>query len=152
MLLDDYFKKRGLGKRVDLSIYTPEPLPMPVAGPVIGNAVKQMVEGQGIGFHPQMKVTSVNAQTKEVVFENGQRAGYDLLIAVPPHKVPVVVKDSGLLGESGLMPVNAQTLKTQFDGVYAIGDITTIILISLRPAVAHSALLGKERGSDYFPK
>lgn len=128
MLLNDYFKKRGLREKVDLFIYTPEPLPMPVAGPAIGNAVKQMVEGQGIRFHPLMKVTSVNAQTKEVVFENGQRAGYDLLVAVPPHRAPSVTKDSGLLGDTGWIPVDAKTLKTHYDGVYAIGDITTIIL------------------------
>jgi sulfide:quinone oxidoreductase len=128
MLLEDYFRKRGLREKVSLSIYTPEPLPMPVAGPAVGNAVKGMVEAKGIGFHPQMKITSVNAPSKELVFENGQRVGYDLLIAIPPHRAPLVVRDSGLLGESGWIPVDARTLKTQYDGVYAIGDITTIML------------------------
>jgi sulfide:quinone oxidoreductase len=128
MLLEDYFRKRGLREKVDLSIYTPEPLPMPVAGPAVGNAVKGMVEAKGIGFHPQMKITSVNAPSKELVFENGPRVGYDLLIAIPPHRAPRVVKDSGLVGESGWIPVDARTLKTRFNSVYAVGDITTIML------------------------
>ncbi len=128
MLLEDYFRKRGLREKVSLSIYTPEPLPMPVAGPAVGNAVKGMVEAKGIGFHPQMKITSVDAPSKELVFENGQRVGYDLLIAIPPHRAPQVVKDSGLVGESGWIPVDSRTLKTRYDGVYAIGDITTIML------------------------
>lgn len=128
MLLSDYFKKRGLRGKVELSVYTPEPLPMPVAGPVLGNAVKLMVEEHGIGFHPMRKVTSVNSQTKELVFETSQRAGYDLLIAIPPHRAPQVCKDSGLLAESGWIPVDARTLKTLYDGIYAIGDITTIML------------------------
>ncbi len=128
MLLEDYFRKRGLRDNVSLSIYTPEPLPMPVAGPAVGNAVKGMVEAKGIGFHPQMKITSVNAPSKELVFENGQRIGYDFLIAIPPHRAPLVVRDSGLSGESGWIPVDARTLKTRYDDVYAIGDITTVML------------------------
>lgn len=128
MLLSDYFRKQGIREKVDLSIYTPEPLPMPVAGPAVGNAVKGTVEAKGIGFHPQMKITSVNAPSKELVFENGQRVGYDLLIAIPPHRAPLVVKNSDLVGESGWIPVDAHTLKTRYVGVYAIGDITTIML------------------------
>ncbi len=128
MLLSDYFKKHGLQGKVELSIYTPEPLPMPVAGPMLGNAVRQMVKERGIEFHPQMKVTSVDAKSRAVVFENGQRVPYDLLVAIPPHRAPHVVKDSGLLAESGWIPVDIQTLKTRHDGVYAIGDVTTIML------------------------
>jgi sulfide:quinone oxidoreductase len=128
MLLSDYFNKRGLRGKVDLSIYTPETLPMPVAGPALGNAVRQMVEERGIGFHPQMKAISIDGKTKEVVFENNQRAAYDLLVAVPPHRAPQVVRDSGLLAESGWIPVDGRTLKNRYDGVYAIGDITTIML------------------------
>ncbi len=128
MLLSDYFKKHDLQGKVELSIYTPEPLPMPVAGPMLGNAVRQMVEEQGIGFHPQMKVSSVDAKAKEVIFENGQRVPYDLLIAIPPHRASQVAKDSELLSGAEWIPVDARTLKTRYDGVYAIGDITTIML------------------------
>lgn len=128
MLLADYFRKRGLEKKCDISIYTPEPLPMPVAGPVMGNAVKQMVEGSGIAFHPMMKIASVEWSTRELLFENGQRTRYDLLVAVPPHRAPQVAKDSGLAGESGWIPVDPRTLKTRYEGVYAIGDITSIML------------------------
>jgi sulfide:quinone oxidoreductase len=39
-----------------------------------------------------------------------------------------VVKDSGLVAESGWIPVDARTLKTRYEGVYAVGDITTIML------------------------
>ncbi|NKE70144.1 NAD(P)/FAD-dependent oxidoreductase [Candidatus Manganitrophus noduliformans] len=128
MLLADYFRKRGLEKKCDISIYTPEPLPMPVAGPVMGNAVKQMVEERGIAFHPMMKISSVEWSTRELLFENGQRTRYDLLVAVPPHRAPQVTKDSGLAGESGWIPVDPRTLKTRYEGVYAIGDITSIML------------------------
>lgn len=128
MLLDDYFRKRGLHKKCEIAVYTPEPLPMPVAGPAVGNAVKQMIEGRGIGFHPMMKIASVDEKGKEILFENGRRTRYDLLVAIPPHRAPRVAGASGLVGESGWIPVDAKTLKTQHEGVYAIGDITSIML------------------------
>jgi sulfide:quinone oxidoreductase len=133
MLLDDYFKKKGLQKKCEIAIYTPEPLPMPVAGPAVGNAVRRMIEERGVAFHPGMKIASINAPSKELVFEGGQRARYDLLVAVPPHRVPRVVKEAGLTGESGWIPVDARTLKTQYEGIYAIGDNTTILLPAGKP-------------------
>lgn len=128
MLLDDYFKKRGLHKKYEIAVYTPEPLPMPVAGPAVGNAVREMIEGRGVAFHPGVKIASIHAPSKELLFEGGQRARYDLLVAVPPHRVPRVVKESGLTGESGWIPVDAQILKTEHEGLYAIGDNTAILL------------------------
>src|SRR4030067_3150209 len=43
-LLDYYFKQRKLRDKVELQFFTPESLPMPVAGPGVGNAVKQILE------------------------------------------------------------------------------------------------------------
>ncbi|MFY9269536.1 MAG: FAD/NAD(P)-binding oxidoreductase [Candidatus Manganitrophaceae bacterium] len=101
---------------------------MPVAGPVVGNAVKEMVEEREIAFHPMMKIASVEWSIRELHFENGQRTRYDLLVAIPPHRAPQVVKDSGLAGESGWIPVDSSTLKTRYEGIYAIGDITSVLL------------------------
>lgn len=128
MLIADHFARRGIRDKVDLHVYTPEPLPMPVAGPVLGNAVRQMLEQRGIGFHPNLKLERVDGDARALVFTGGERAPFDLLLGIPPHRAPAVAKDAGLLGESGWIPVNARTLKTQYDGVYAIGDITTIVL------------------------
>jgi sulfide:quinone oxidoreductase len=128
MLIADYFARRGIRDKVDLHVYTPEPLPMPVAGPVMGNAVRQMLEQRGIGFHPNLKLERVDGDARALVFSGGECAQFDLLLGIPPHRAAQVAKDSGLLGESGWIPVDAQTLKTRYNGVYAIGDVTTIML------------------------
>jgi sulfide:quinone oxidoreductase len=36
------------------------------------------------------------------------------------------VREAGLAGESGWIPVDRETLATRHEGVYAIGDITTV--------------------------
>jgi sulfide:quinone oxidoreductase len=128
MLIEASLRERGLRERVRVDIYTPEPLPMPVAGKPVGEAVKAMVASKGIDFHPQRKLQAVEAERRELVFENGERAGYDLLVTIPPHRCPAVVKESGLVGEAGWVPVDRGTLQTAHAGVYAIGDVTAIKL------------------------
>ena len=128
LLLDDYFKKRGIRKAIDLQIFTPETLPMPVAGQKIGKAVKQILEERDIIFNPEKKVNCIDGKNKTIMFENNQKVQYDILIYVPPHKAPDVVKNSKLTNETGWIPVDAKTLETKQKNIYAIGDIASIKL------------------------
>lgn len=59
------------------------------------------------------------------VLDDGTRLQYDLFLGVPVHRAPAVVEQSGMT-ESGWIPVNPQTLATRFDGVYAVGDVTSV--------------------------
>jgi len=129
MLIVDHFQRRGLRDKVDLHLFTPEPLPMPVAGPELGNAVRKMVEDRGIAFHPLQKLTEVNPATRTISFEGKESFAYDMLIAVPPHRSPLVVREAGLANQAGWVPVDCATLATKDESVYAIGDITAIPLL-----------------------
>jgi sulfide:quinone oxidoreductase len=128
MLIADLFKRRGLRNKVDLHLFTPEPLPMPVAGPELGNAVRKMVEDREIAFHPLRKLTQVNPVTRTISFEGKESFTYDLLIAVPPHRSPRIVREAGLANQTGWVPVDSATLATRDENVYAIGDVTAIPL------------------------
>ncbi len=61
-------------------------------------------------------------------FANGGSAEFDLLAYVPPHRAPVVVRQAGLVDESGWVAVDRHTLQTRQEGVYAIGDLVYIPL------------------------
>ncbi|MFQ6672474.1 MAG: NAD(P)/FAD-dependent oxidoreductase, partial [Candidatus Tectimicrobiota bacterium] len=128
MLIEASLRRRGLRERAQVDLYTPEPLPMPVAGKALGEAVKAMVEGKGIGVHFQHKLQAVDPERGELSFENGVRAGYDLLVVIPPHRCPPVVKEAGLVGEAGWVPVDKGSLQTAHERVYALGDVTAIKL------------------------
>ncbi|MBI5577358.1 MAG: NAD(P)/FAD-dependent oxidoreductase [Deltaproteobacteria bacterium] len=128
LLMEYAFRQRGIRDKVDLRVFTPETLPMPVAGTEVGTAVKRFLDERGIGFHPQHKLSSVDAGKKEIAFENGQKAGFDLLVAVPPHRSPEVVRKSALANEAGWISVDRRTLKTGLDDVYALGDVASISL------------------------
>ena len=131
MLIDDYLRSKGLRDKSDIQIFTPEPQPMPIAGPEVGNTVVSMLNEKGIGFHNNAKVTLIDGSSKQIVFENGTREKYDLLIAIPPHTSPKVVKESGDLADaSGWISANPRTMQTKHDRVYAIGDVAAVKLPS----------------------
>ena len=133
MLLEDDCRQRGVRTAVSIDVYTPEPGPMATAGPEVSKQIQQMVESKGIGYHPEHAVTQVDADKRLIHFANGANAEFDLLVYVPPHRAPQVVKDTGLTGQSGWVNVDRATLATNFPGVYAIGDITSIPLAIGKP-------------------
>ena len=133
MLLDYDARKRKLRDSLRIDIFTPEPGPMPVAGPQVSAQVRGMVEAKGIGFHPGHAVTTVDPAARRIAFANGASAEFDLLAYVPPHRAPAVVRDCGLTGESGWVPVDRSNMATRFPGVYAIGDVTGIMLKMGKP-------------------
>ena len=104
---------------------------MPVAGPDVGNAVVAMLNEKKINFHNNTRISSIDGRAKEIIFENSAREKYDLLIAIPPHTSPNVVRESDLADTaSGWIPVDPQNMQTKHDRVYAIGDVAAVKLPS----------------------
>ncbi len=125
-LADALLRRRGVRDGVTIDVYTPEPFPMPTAGPVLGEALAAMLRQRDIGFHPERTVERIEPDDRELVLADGERVGFDLLLGVPPHRAPEVIGRSGLAGETGFVPVDRSTLATDVEGVFAIGDVTTI--------------------------
>lgn len=126
LLAEAMLRKRGLRGGATVDVYTPEPFPMPTAGPVLGEALRGILERRQIGFHPETTVERIEPETRELVLTGGERVGYDLLLGVPPHRAPAPARESGLAAETGFIPVDRATLATSADGAFAIGDVTTI--------------------------
>ena len=126
LLAEAVLRRRGIRARTSIDIYTPEPFPMPTAGRVLGEALQGILEQRGISFHPGKSVERIEPGTRELVLEDGVRVGYDLLLGIPPHRAPAPVRESGLAAESGFVPVDRATLATKTEGIFAIGDVTTI--------------------------
>lgn len=133
MLLEANLRRRGVRDHVQIDFYAAEPGPMGVAGPNVSSAVRRMVESKGIAYHPEHQIASVDAGVRSLRFTNGTTASFDLLAYVPPHRAPQVAREAGLTSETGWIPVDRHTLQTRFDGVYALGDITTIPLKMGKP-------------------
>lgn len=131
MLIEADCRRRGIRDAVELSLFSAEPGPMGVAGPEVSAAVRGMVEQKGIAYHPEHQIARIEG--RDIVFTNGARAGFDLLVYVPPIRPPRALSGSGLVDESGWVRVDRRTMETRFPGVYAIGDATMIPLAMGKP-------------------
>jgi sulfide:quinone oxidoreductase len=133
MLIKDALRRRGVRGAVQIDLYAAEPGPMGVTGPQVSAAVRQVVESKGITYHPEHQIVSVDASARRLVFANGTNADFDLLVYVPPHRAPAVVRNAGLGNETGWIPVDRATFETKFPAVFAIGDVTTVPLTMGKP-------------------
>lgn len=133
MLLDAWYRTRGLRDGMPFDLYAAEPAPMGVAGPHVSGAVTQLLASKGIAYHPEHQVVSVDPARKRLTFSNGTEAAFDVLAYVPPHRAPAAVRESGMLADSGWMAVDRHTMQTRWPNVYAIGDVVSIPLTLGKP-------------------
>ncbi len=126
LLAESVLRKRGVRGGSTVDVYTPEPFPMPTAGPAAGEALEGMLAERDIGFHRERPAERIDPDARELVIGDGERVGFDLLLGVPPQRAPQVARESGLAAETGFIPVDRATLGTAAEGVFAIGDVTTI--------------------------
>ena len=127
-LAESFIRRKGIRRNVEIHLFTPEHTPMPVAPPALGDSIADMLAARGVHYHPLFTFKELRPETSEVVASDGRAHRVDLLMVVPPHQAPEVVRSSPLLGVSGFVHVDPRTLQTDYDDVYAIGDVATIKL------------------------
>lgn len=130
LLIDNYLHKNKIHAEVEL--YSPEPGPMGVAGEEVSAKVKNLLASRSISYFPNHQWTDVSGATLQ--FDNGVETSPDLLAYVPEHQCPPVIKETELVSKSGWIALkDNKMMKTDFNGVYAIGDATGIILPAGKP-------------------
>ena len=98
--------------------------------PNAGRAGSEWMAGQLAerGISQRIGAKAERVEAGRVVLADGGEEPFDLLIAVPPHRPPAVVADSGLAAGHGWIGVDPGTLATAHAGVYAVGDVNLIPL------------------------
>lgn len=124
--LDEHLRGRGLREITELAVVTLQPMLMPNAGWAGSEWMAGQLAEKGISQRVGAKAERVDAG--RVVLVDGEEEPYDLLIAVPPHRPPAVVSESGLTAGHGWIAVDPGTLATSHDRVYAVGDVNLIPL------------------------
>jgi sulfide:quinone oxidoreductase len=150
ILLDDMLTRRGVRDAVDITLVIPFPTPIPPS-PETSTALMATFEERGIRVLLERRVTSLDPSTKTVSLDDGTELPYDLFLGIPVHRAPTVVVESGLTVD-GWIPVEPATLATRFDGVFAIGDVTSVgtpkagVFAEGQAAVAASGIGARIRG------
>lgn len=120
LIIDDVLRKNGVRDKVKMQIVTPEAHPLGILGSEAGKRVTTLLASREIAYYPSQKVKEI--RQKSVLTEEGKEILHDEIFAIPIHVAPSVLKNSGLLDESGWIPVDSDTLAMEIPKVYAVGD------------------------------
>ncbi|MES2431775.1 MAG: FAD-dependent oxidoreductase [Bacteroidota bacterium] len=124
LLMHDYLLKRGIRNDCEISIVMPFGLPIPPS-PDTSKALLAAFAERNIKFIAKQKINAIDPTRKVAILEDGTEMPFDLFLGVPKHCVPDVVEQSGMT-VNGWIPVDRANLKTQYPGVYAIGDVSSV--------------------------
>jgi sulfide:quinone oxidoreductase len=124
LLLHDYLSARGVRADCEISFVLPLPSPVPPS-PETSQALLAAFAERDIRFFPGARISALDSTRGVVVLDDGSEMPYDLFLGVPKHRSPDVVVESGMT-EDGYVPVDSKTLRTRFEGVYAVGDVATV--------------------------
>jgi sulfide:quinone oxidoreductase len=124
LLMHDYLTRTGRRTKSSISLAMPLGVPIPPS-PGASAALLAAFEERGIDWRPERLVTALDGDRSVVVLNDGETLPFDLFLGIPVHKAPSVVVESGLTVD-GWIPVNPESLKTEFPGVYAVGDVTSV--------------------------
>ena len=122
LLLHEHLVSRGIRESSTLEVVSPMEMPIPVSATTSEAIVAALTE-RGIGYRPKQRVRALDPERHVALLKDGEKP-YDLFIGIPTHRVPAVVAASGLTegGTDGWIKVDPQTLRTPYDGVWALGD------------------------------
>jgi sulfide:quinone oxidoreductase len=124
LMLHDYLAARGLRAASEISLVMPLGAPIPPS-PAASQALLAAFAERGISWHPDRLVRSLDPRRRVALLADGEEMPFDLFLAVPVHRVPAVVAESGMCAD-GWIPVNPLTLETAYPDVYAVGDVTSV--------------------------
>ena len=123
-LLHDQLVERGIREQSEIRVVAPMSAPVPVT-PQVSQRFLDELATRNIEYLAQQQVVELDVAAKEAVLESGERLPYDLFVGIPIHRVPAVVRESGL-AENGWVAVDRDNLMTPFPDVYAVGDVVNI--------------------------
>ena len=140
LLLDDYFRRKGMRDKVEITVAHPVSKPMEMYGPGLSDPFSAILEERDIhGIYGQL-VSSVDTEKKEAVLNKGETFKFDLAIVAPPHMPPDFIKNNDDLRSSrGWAATNLNNFRNpKYSEVFAIGDvIAPTIQIGMAGVLAH---------------
>jgi sulfide:quinone oxidoreductase len=85
-----------------------------------------MLAERGVGYHPNHALRG--SEHGALVFEGRDAVKADLVVAIPRHVPPSVVRAAGVANDAGWAAVDPRTLVTRDPSIFAIGDCAAVQL------------------------
>lgn len=134
LLVDERLRARGVRDAVAVDVVTPQPMTLPAAGPDASAVLAGYLAERGIGLHTGQPVAGAAGSGSgsgsngrlTLQGDSADALDYAVLLGVPADTLPAVLAATPLVGPSGFLEPDPVTLRTSFDGVYAVGDCTMV--------------------------
>ncbi len=124
-LADDFFTRRGVRDRVELTFVTP--LDGAFTRPIASRALGTMLGDRGIEVVSEFSTGEVDGDRKVLRSYDEREVPYDLLVSVPTHMGAEVIEASGLGDELAFVPTDPHTLLAKgHDRIFVLGDATNL--------------------------
>lgn len=140
MMLDDYFRMKGIRDKVSITVAHWAEKPMAMFGPVISDPVAKWLSEKNIETINKFMPVEIDGEAKKLKGDNGDVIDYDLAIVAPPHKPPDFISaNPDIVSKSGWLDSNIKNFRTsKFDDIYGIGDaISPSVGLGMAGVFAH---------------
>lgn len=118
---DDYFTKKGIREKVDITYVTPMSgaFTKPKASKLLGD----LLEKKNINLVTDFFLGEVDNENKKILDFGGREVQFDCLVTIPLHSGDKVISRSGLGDEFGFVRADKNTLQsTSNKNIFVIGD------------------------------
>lgn len=124
-LADDYFRKKGMRDKVDITLVTPldAAFTKPIAAGELGGFMKQ----KNINIVTEFNIGRVNNDEKKIISWDEREVDFDLLVTIPTNMGIKAIERSGLGDELNFVPTHKHTLQSdEWENIFVIGDATNL--------------------------
>lgn len=124
-LADDFFRKKGMRDRVEITYVTP--MSGAFTKPKATEVLSHLLTDKGITIVPDFAIERVDAENNKIVDYGGTEVPYDLLVTVPTNKGDGLLARSGMGDDLNYVPTNKGTLQSKANAnVFVIGDASDL--------------------------
>lgn len=124
-LADDFFRKKGIRDKVEISLVTP--LPGAFTKPIATQMLSKVLADKNINIIPDFYIEHIDNEGRKLVSYDEKEVPFDVLAIVPMNKGAEFIGASGLGDDLDFVPVDKHTLQhATHTNIFAIGDAAAL--------------------------
>lgn len=124
-LADEYFTKKGIRDKVEISLVTP--MPGAFTKPIATKMLSELLVEKNIEVIPDFYIEKIDNEKQSIVSYDEKEIPFDLLTIVPVNMGSEMIERSGLAGDLNFIPTYKETLQSkQYKNIFIIGDASDI--------------------------
>lgn len=124
-LADDYFKKKNMRDKVELTLVTP--LDAAFTKPIAANELGNFMQDKGIQIVTEFSIGRVDNEEKKIISWDEREVEFDILVSIPTNMGIKAIERSGMGDELNFIPTDKHTLRSdEWENIFVIGDATNL--------------------------